>query len=89
MCTLKKRQRLILSALREMPGGLGTTKEIAEKTGLHVNGVAQTLGALNEYVEYLNGKGGNVLWRAYGVPADTNCATCGHERKDHVSNGCI
>lgn len=59
---LKKRQRLILQVLRKL-GGEASTKEIAEKTNLHVNGVAQSLGALYEYVDCLGGKGGDTMWK--------------------------
>ena len=83
MAILKKRQRLILLALKAMPGGLGTTREIAEKMNLHINGVARTLGVLHRYVGRLNGRSGDILWHAYGVPYDTKCAKCGHEMEYH------
>lgn len=58
---LKKRQKEIIRALIEL-GGEATTRQVAEKTELHVNGVAQTLGALQE-VECLGGKDGETKWR--------------------------
>ena len=58
---LKKRQKIILAALRDL-GGEATTREIAQKTGLNVNGVAQSLGAL-EQVNCLGGRAGECKWR--------------------------
>jgi len=46
---LKKRQKTILAALTEL-GGRATTRQIAEKVGLSVNGVSQSLGAMREHV---------------------------------------
>jgi DNA-binding NarL/FixJ family response regulator len=54
---LKKRQKAILSALAEL-GGEATTKQIAEKVNLNVNGVSQSLGAMFKHVECLCGRGG-------------------------------
>jgi len=63
MVTLKKRQRDIIRALQEL-GGIATTKAIAEKTNLHTNGVAHSLGALSEkYVRYIDGKAGAARWQ--------------------------
>ncbi|MDP3727389.1 MAG: winged helix-turn-helix transcriptional regulator [bacterium] len=59
---LERRQREVLNALRSF-GGQATTAAIAEKTGLNVNGVTQTLGALVRYVEFVSGKGGDATWR--------------------------
>lgn len=59
---LKKRQKTILSALTEL-GGEATTREIAIKSNLHVNGVSQSLGAMSEYVECLGGRAGETKWR--------------------------
>lgn len=42
---MKPRQRRILQALIDL-GGRATQKEIAQKTGLSVNGVSQSLGAM-------------------------------------------
>jgi len=42
---MKPRQRRILQALIDL-GGRATQKEIAQKTGMSVNGVSQSLGAL-------------------------------------------
>ena len=58
---LKKRQRDILAALSQL-GGRATTRQIAEKVGLHVNGVSQSLGVLSEYVSVVEGKGGDTWW---------------------------
>ena len=59
---LKKRQKFILSALAEL-GGEATTRQIAEKVSLHVNGVSQSLGAMFEYVECLGGRAGETRWK--------------------------
>jgi DNA-binding IclR family transcriptional regulator len=59
---MKRRQKEILAALRRL-GGEATTRQIAEKTGLHVNGVAQSLVALADEVEVLGGRGGETRWR--------------------------
>lgn len=59
---LKKRQKYILSALEEL-GGEATTRQIAEKTGFHVNGVSQSLSALNKCVARLGGSGGEIKWK--------------------------
>ncbi len=61
---LKKRQKDILAALKEL-GGTATTRAIAEKAGLNVNGVAQTLGALwnRNFVEYTGGKFDEARWK--------------------------
>lgn len=61
MAKLKKRQRDILAALQAL-GGTATTREIAAKTGLHVNGVAQSLGALYQYVKGDNSPAGARRW---------------------------
>ncbi len=62
MRKLKKRQREILQALRDL-GGRATTKEIAAKTGFHVNGVSQSLGVLSVmHVRFVGGKGGSAIW---------------------------
>ncbi len=59
---LKKRQRIILSALAEL-SGKATTRQIAEKTNLNVNGVSQSLGAMYQYIECLGGRGGETKWK--------------------------
>lgn len=59
---LKKRQKDILYVLKEL-GGSATTREVAKKTGLHVNGVSQSLGALYEYVQCCGGRGGDCVWK--------------------------
>ena len=59
---LKKRQKIILAALKDL-GGIATTRQIAKATGLHVNGVAQTLGALSDqYCQYIGGRAGEAEW---------------------------
>lgn len=58
---LKKRQKNILSALHNL-GGEATTRQIAERVNLHVNGVSQSLGALYKYVECLGGRSGDTKW---------------------------
>lgn len=63
---LKKRQRLILSALAEL-GGEATTRQIAEKVNMHVNGVSQSFGAMTEYVEYIGGHAGETKWKLIKV----------------------
>lgn len=57
----KPRQRDILLTLHEL-GGTATTRQIAAKLGLHVNGVSQSLSAL-DCVEHLGGHAGDRLWR--------------------------
>lgn len=60
---LKKRQKIILAALENL-GGIATTRQIAKATSLHVNGVAQTLGALSgQYVQYIGGQSGEAEWK--------------------------
>jgi hypothetical protein len=59
---LKKRQKEILAALSEL-GGEATTRQIAEKADLHVNGVSQSLGALHDHVECLGGRAGDTRWK--------------------------
>ena len=61
---LKKRQKTILSALEKL-GGTATTRQIAEKVHLNVNGVSQSLGALvyHNYAQCLGGEGGECLWK--------------------------
>ncbi len=66
---LKKRQKIILKALIEL-GGEATTREIAEKTDLNLNGVSQTLSALVE-VSCLGGRGGEIKWKLKSLPART------------------
>lgn len=58
---LKRRQRLILEALQSL-GGEATTRQIADKVNLHVNGVSQSLGAMTEHVSCLGGKAGDTKW---------------------------
>ena len=58
---LKKRQRKILQALKDL-GGEANTKQIAEKAGLNTNGVSQSLGAMYLYVDCLGGRGGETRW---------------------------
>jgi predicted transcriptional regulator len=64
MMSTKKRKQAILSALIEL-GGEATTREIAEKTGLNTNGVAQTMGVMLEVyrIDDEGGTGGLAKWR--------------------------
>lgn len=59
---LKKRQKDILQTLADL-GGTATTEQIAEKLGLHINGVSQSLGALYNFVEEIKGKGRYTVWK--------------------------
>lgn len=63
---LKKRQKIIISALAEL-GGEATTRQIAEKVNLHINGVSQSLGAMHEYVICLGGRAGKIKWKLIRV----------------------
>ncbi len=58
---MNKRHRQILEALRQL-GGKATTRQIAAHLHLNVNGVAQSLGALYQFVNDLGGQGGDRLW---------------------------
>jgi hypothetical protein len=62
---LKKRQKLILAALAEL-GGEATTRQIAEKVNLNVNGISQSLGAMTG-VECLGGRAGETRWKLLRV----------------------
>lgn len=68
MDKLKPRQRRILQALKDCDGQ-ATARQIALMTNLHVNGVAQSLGALaaKSLVALIEGEGGDTLW-AYTPP---------------------
>lgn len=59
---LKKRQKTILAALTEL-GGEATTRQIAKKVSLNVNGVAQSLDAMYQRIEHLGGRGGERKWK--------------------------
>ena len=59
---LKKRQKMILQALGDL-GGEATTRQIAGKVNLNVNGVSQSLGAMYPLVACLEGKGGETRWK--------------------------
>ena len=63
---LKNRQKTILAVLTEL-GGEATTRQVAEKVNLHVNGVSQSLGVLTEYVICLGGRGGETRWKLVRV----------------------
>lgn len=43
-------------------GGQATTRQIAEKVELSVNGTAQTIGTMDD-IEYVSGKYGDKVWR--------------------------
>lgn len=64
---LKRRQREILKALRSL-GGQATTEALAQKTGLNINGVVQTLGVLARYIEFAGGEGRHATWRIIRSP---------------------
>ncbi|MAG12280.1 hypothetical protein CL630_00505 [bacterium] len=61
---LKKRQKLILTALTELEGE-ATTRQIAERVNLNVNGVSQSLGAMTMtgHVAYIDGRAGETRWK--------------------------
>ncbi len=61
MISTKKRKEMILSALEDL-GRVATTRQIAEKVNLNVNGVSQTLGVLQQ-VKCLGGRGGECKWK--------------------------
>jgi hypothetical protein len=62
---LNKRQKKILRAARDLggPDNEFTTSQVADKTGLNANGIAQTLGALTLDIECLGGTGGDTKWK--------------------------
>lgn len=70
MSQLKLRQKRILESLKKL-GGTATTRQIAEATGFHVNGVSQSLRspALRDLI-FCKGpeKKGETLWEL--VPDD-------------------
>lgn len=60
---LKARQKVILQALSEL-GGEATTRQIATKLDLNVNGVSQSLGAMSdEHVRSIGGRRGDTKWK--------------------------
>ena len=54
------RHRQILLTLEAL-GGKATITQIAEKTGLHPNGVSQSIGVLSQYASKGEGKGGGTM----------------------------
>ena len=67
------KKNIILKSIWDL-GGLDkgiTTKEIAEKTGLNVNGLSQTLGRLYFDVDCLGGRGGDRKWKLKNCYAGT------------------
>ena len=48
-----------------------TTREIAEKTRLNINGLSQTLGRLDFDVDCLGGRGGDRKWKLRNCYAGT------------------
>jgi DNA-binding IclR family transcriptional regulator len=71
---LKKRQKAILVALKAL-GGSATLRAIADKAGLHANGVSQSLSALAGHGlvctipgTYKAGKGGESVWEIVSLP---------------------
>jgi DNA-binding IclR family transcriptional regulator len=59
--TPTQRKNLIRRILKEH-GGECSVQEISKKTGLHVNGLSQTLGVMPD-TRYVEGKGKNAVWR--------------------------
>lgn len=61
---MKKRHRIIVQAIRDL-GGQATLKQISKKTGLHVNGLSQSMGSISQQVEleFLGGKGGQQIYK--------------------------
>ena len=61
---MKKRHKIIIQALRDL-GGEATLKELSDKTGLHVNGLSQSMGSISQHVnlEFLGGKGKDQKYR--------------------------
>lgn len=64
MKVLRKRQRLILEVIKQR-GGTATARELAACTKRSIDGVTQSLAALDihGYVQYLGGVGGDQSWR--------------------------
>lgn len=65
MARLKPNQETILDVLANL-GGMASIKQIVEEAPtLNVNGVSQTLGALQVrgYVRFVSGGGKNSVWR--------------------------
>ena len=57
----KKRKKIILEALEKL-GGKATTRQIANKVKLNVNGISQSLGVMPE-VKCLGGDAGETEWK--------------------------
>lgn len=59
---LPKRQRLIRQQL--LRSGIATTRQIAESLGMNVNGISQSLGAMQTrgLVSRLEGRGAETVW---------------------------
>lgn len=67
------RKDVILMALWYL-GGLDkgiTTRQVAERTGLNVNGLSQTLGRMHFDVDCLGGRGGEAKWKLKNCYAGT------------------
>ena len=47
--------------------GEATTRQIAEKVNMNVNGVSQSLGVMTEFVEPLDARGGETRWKLVRV----------------------
>lgn len=68
-----KRKKKILKVMWDL-GGLDnpvTTRQIAQKTKLNVNGVSQTLGSMWFDVDCLGGRGGERKWKLKNCYAGT------------------
>jgi DNA-binding transcriptional regulator YhcF (GntR family) len=60
MLNSNERKEIILSALEDLDG-VATTRQIAERAGLNINVVSQTLGSLQR-IECLGGRRGRCKW---------------------------
>jgi len=66
---LRKRHKIILAALKEL-GGEATTRQIAKKVNLNVNGVSQSLRVLHQ-VRCLGYSYGEKRWKLNPEPMST------------------
>ncbi|MDO8231649.1 MAG: hypothetical protein Q7T37_00375 [bacterium] len=56
-----RRHEKVFEALFNL-GGEATTQQISKETGMNINGLSQTLGAL-AHIKCLGGKGGECRWK--------------------------
>ena len=62
---LKKRQKLILQAIRRL-GGTATLEQISQETGFNVNGISQSCSAMyisGRHVKYVGGLNRHAKWK--------------------------